>query len=61
MEKLAAFIITALSFALCIISIRQFSIEGMAHSGVYLFLSIVTAISTGLYLITAIDLLNKKD
>jgi hypothetical protein len=60
MKKLATFI-TALSFALCIISIRQFSIEGMAHSGVYLFLSIITAISTGLYLITAIDLHNKKD
>lgn len=60
MKKLAVFI-TALSFVLCIISIRQFSIEGMAHSGVYLFLSIVTAISTGLYLITAIDLYNKKD
>jgi hypothetical protein len=60
MKKLAAFI-TALSFALCIICIRQFSIEGMAHSGFWLFMSIVTAISTGLYLITAIDLFNKKD
>jgi hypothetical protein len=60
MKKLAAFI-TALSFALCIISIRQFSIEGMAHSGVYLYLSIATAISTGLCLIIANDLFNKKD
>ena len=52
----------ALSASFCVLSIRQFSLEGMAYSGVYLFLSFITAATTVLYIAAAINMyLNEED
>lgn len=60
MKKFAT-VMAALSACFCVLSIRQFSLEGMAHSGVYLFLSFITAATTVLYIAAAIRLHSEKD
>lgn len=61
MKKFAT-IMAALSASFCVLSIRQFSLEGMAYSGVYLFLSFITAATTVLYIAAAINMhLDEKD
>lgn len=60
MKKFAT-VMAALSASFCVLSIRQFSLEGMAHSGVYLFLSFITAATTVLYIAAAIRLHSEKD
>jgi hypothetical protein len=60
MKKFAT-VMAALSASFCVLSIRQFSLEGMAHSGVYLFLSFMTAGTTVLYIAAAIRLHSEED